>query len=189
MSSASEAELGALVLNARKALPMRHTLIELGHAQPPTKIKTDNSTADGIVMVPSNQNQTVQKQWTRVSFGSAVALTRDSSKSIGPPVLTTSPTTLRSITALLTTNDFDLSISTRLQASVTCKGVFGRWARHQATSTSPLSAPPAAVSQPQQLPFHVALTRLTRAATRATRQQPCSLTAMFTSSLRAHNIC
>ena len=43
------------------------------------------------------------------------------------------------------------------------------------TSTSPSSAPPAAVSQPQQLAFHVALTRLTRAATRATRQQPRSL--------------
>jgi len=36
LSSASEAELGALFLNARKALPLRTTLIELGHPQPPT---------------------------------------------------------------------------------------------------------------------------------------------------------
>ena len=58
LSSASEAELGALFLNARKALPLRTTLIELGHPQPPTRIKTDNSTANGIVNGTIKPNRT-----------------------------------------------------------------------------------------------------------------------------------
>ena len=45
MSSAAEAELGALYINAREAIPLRHLLEELGHTQPPTKIQIDNSTA------------------------------------------------------------------------------------------------------------------------------------------------
>jgi hypothetical protein len=51
MSSAAEAECGGLYLNAKEAVPMRNTLIELGHPQPPngTPIRTDNSTADGIM--------------------------------------------------------------------------------------------------------------------------------------------
>ena len=49
MSSAAEAELGALYINAREAIPLRHLLEELGHTQPPTKIQIDNSTAlDGV---------------------------------------------------------------------------------------------------------------------------------------------
>eukprot|EP00804_Cyclotella_cryptica_P028793 CCRYP_020143-RC/>CCRYP_020143-RC protein AED:0.42 eAED:0.37 QI:0/-1/0/1/-1/1/1/0/313 len=49
MSSAAEAELGALYINAREAIPIRHLLNELGHAQPPTPIQIDNSTALGVV--------------------------------------------------------------------------------------------------------------------------------------------
>jgi hypothetical protein len=49
MSSAAEAELGALYINAREAIPLRHLLEELGHTQPPTPIQIDNSTALGIV--------------------------------------------------------------------------------------------------------------------------------------------
>jgi hypothetical protein len=51
MSSAAEAECGGLYLNAKESVPMRNTLIELGHPQPPdgTPIRTDNSTADGIM--------------------------------------------------------------------------------------------------------------------------------------------
>eukprot|EP00804_Cyclotella_cryptica_P018237 CCRYP_005972-RC/>CCRYP_005972-RC protein AED:0.07 eAED:0.01 QI:0/-1/0/1/-1/0/1/0/582 len=49
MSSAAEAELGALYINAREAIPIRHLLTELGHAQPPTPIQIDNSTALGVV--------------------------------------------------------------------------------------------------------------------------------------------
>jgi hypothetical protein len=49
MSSAAEAELGALFINAKIAVPMCHTLEELGHPQGRTPIQTDNSTADGVV--------------------------------------------------------------------------------------------------------------------------------------------
>jgi hypothetical protein len=49
MSSAAEAELGGLFLNAKMAVPIRTTLEELGHKQPPTPIQTDNSTASGVV--------------------------------------------------------------------------------------------------------------------------------------------
>ena len=56
MSSAAESEIGALFMNAKIAIPMRITLEELGHPQPPTPIKTDNTTANGII------NGTVKQQ-------------------------------------------------------------------------------------------------------------------------------
>ena len=49
MSSAAEAELGALYINAREAVHIRHILQELGHKQERTPIQTDNSTAEGVV--------------------------------------------------------------------------------------------------------------------------------------------
>ena len=49
MSSAAEAELAALYINAREVVPQRHLLNELGHPQPPTPIQIDNSTALGVV--------------------------------------------------------------------------------------------------------------------------------------------
>ena len=48
MSSAAEAELGALFINAKTAVSMRHTLEELGHPQPRTPIQTDNKTAHDL---------------------------------------------------------------------------------------------------------------------------------------------
>ena len=48
VSSAAEAKLGGLFHNSKEAVPMRITLEELGHPQPPTTIITDNSTATGI---------------------------------------------------------------------------------------------------------------------------------------------
>ena len=49
MSSAAEAEIGALYLNAREAVYLRQILAEMGHPQPPTPIQTDNTTAEGLV--------------------------------------------------------------------------------------------------------------------------------------------
>ncbi len=49
MSSAAEAELGALYINAREAVPLRHLLKAMGHKQPPTPIQINNSTAVGVV--------------------------------------------------------------------------------------------------------------------------------------------
>jgi hypothetical protein len=48
LSSASKAELAGLFYNGKEAAPVRITLEELGHPQPPTSIVTDNSTATGI---------------------------------------------------------------------------------------------------------------------------------------------
>ena len=56
MGSAAEAEVGALYMNAQLAAPMRTTLEELGHPQPATPMKTDNTTASGII------NGTVKQQ-------------------------------------------------------------------------------------------------------------------------------
>jgi hypothetical protein len=49
MSSAAEAELGALFINAKAAVHMRRILQEMGHPQPRTPIQTDNSTAEGVI--------------------------------------------------------------------------------------------------------------------------------------------
>lgn len=56
MSSATEAEVGALFHNAQEACPIRTTLEFLGHPQPPTPIRTDNACADGII------NETVKSK-------------------------------------------------------------------------------------------------------------------------------
>ena len=55
-ASASEAELGALFLNAMDAKILRLTMMEMGHPQPPTPIHVDNTTAVGIV------NNTIKRQ-------------------------------------------------------------------------------------------------------------------------------
>ena len=44
MSSAAQAELGALYINSRETAPQRHLLEEMGHPQPPTPIQVDNTT-------------------------------------------------------------------------------------------------------------------------------------------------
>ena len=49
VASAAEAEVGGLFHNAQMAIPIRNMLEQLGHPQPPTPIKTDNSTADSFV--------------------------------------------------------------------------------------------------------------------------------------------
>ena len=49
MTSAAESEVGALYMNARADVPIRTTLIEMGHPQPATPLTTDNSTAEGIL--------------------------------------------------------------------------------------------------------------------------------------------
>ena len=49
MTSAAEAELGALFIAAQKLIPLRHTLVEMGWSQPPTPVQTNNTTAAGVV--------------------------------------------------------------------------------------------------------------------------------------------
>ena len=59
MSSAAEAELGALFYNCQDGTILRLALEELGHVQPPTPVHCDNSTAVSIA------NDTVKKQRSR----------------------------------------------------------------------------------------------------------------------------
>jgi hypothetical protein len=54
MASAAESEVGAFFQNAQTAAPLRTTLLELGHKQLETTLRTDNSTAYGIL------NETIQ---------------------------------------------------------------------------------------------------------------------------------
>jgi hypothetical protein len=48
MSSAAEAKFGGLFYNGQEACPIRQALINIGHPQPATPMKTDNSTACSI---------------------------------------------------------------------------------------------------------------------------------------------
>jgi hypothetical protein len=50
MSSAAEAELGALYLNAKEAIYLRQILHKMGHLQPRTPIQTENTTAEGVII-------------------------------------------------------------------------------------------------------------------------------------------
>jgi hypothetical protein len=59
MSSAAEDELGAMYINARKAVEERIILEEMGHNQPATPIQIDNSTANSII------NKRVQPKRTK----------------------------------------------------------------------------------------------------------------------------
>ena len=48
-SSAADAELGALYINACEAVSIQNLLLEMGHKQSKTPVQTDNSTALGVV--------------------------------------------------------------------------------------------------------------------------------------------
>jgi hypothetical protein len=55
VASAAESEVGACFHNAQSGAPLRVTPTELGHTQPPTSLRTDNSTAFGIL------NETIKR--------------------------------------------------------------------------------------------------------------------------------
>jgi hypothetical protein len=59
MSSTAEAELGAMYINARKAVEEGIILEEMGHKQPATPVQVDNTTAKGII------NKRVQPKRTK----------------------------------------------------------------------------------------------------------------------------
>jgi hypothetical protein len=59
MSSAAEAEIGAVFISAKEGAVLRTTLEELGHKQPPTPIETDNTTATCY------SNGTIQQKRTK----------------------------------------------------------------------------------------------------------------------------
>jgi hypothetical protein len=56
VESAAESEVGACFQNAQTAAHLRTTLLELGHKQPETTLRTDISTAYGIL------NETIKQK-------------------------------------------------------------------------------------------------------------------------------
>jgi hypothetical protein len=58
MSSAAEAELGSLFLNAKESTVLRTTLEAMGHPKPPTPLQKDNTTAT------DHSNDTIKKKRT-----------------------------------------------------------------------------------------------------------------------------
>jgi len=61
LSSSAEAETAGLFHNAQIAIPIRYILDSIGHVQPATPLKTDNSTAHGFVH--NNIHQKRSKSW------------------------------------------------------------------------------------------------------------------------------
>ena len=61
VSSAAEAKVVALFHNAQTVLPIRRVLEALDHLQPPTPVKTDNSTANAFVH--KNIHKKRSKSW------------------------------------------------------------------------------------------------------------------------------
>jgi hypothetical protein len=57
VASAPESDVGACFHNAQSGAPLRVTLTELGHIQPPPPLHTDNSTAFGILNEKINQKR------------------------------------------------------------------------------------------------------------------------------------
>jgi predicted transposase YdaD len=70
LSSASEAEIGALFENTKSATILRTTLEEMGYPQPqpPTPVQTDNSTACGIANdnIKQQRSRTIDMRFYRV---------------------------------------------------------------------------------------------------------------------------
>jgi hypothetical protein len=66
LSSASEAELATLFYNGKEGAPLRITLEELGHPQPPTPMMvTDNSTANESVKQKRSKAMDMRFYWIR----------------------------------------------------------------------------------------------------------------------------
>jgi hypothetical protein len=59
MSSAAEAEIGAVFINAKERAVLQTTLEELGHPQPPAPMETDNTTDTGY------SNGTIKQKHTK----------------------------------------------------------------------------------------------------------------------------
>ena len=67
LSLAAKAEVGALYINCQEVVPSQHIFKFMGHKQPPTSMKTENTTALGVV----NSNFMNQiNQWTLNTTGS-----------------------------------------------------------------------------------------------------------------------
>ena len=112
MASAVEAEIGATFHNGQEAVPIRTTLQNIGHPQPPTPIRIDNSTAEGFA------NGTIKQKHPKpsicASIGSRTAPGKVSFSFIGDPAALTSVTISPSTTLLPITISCDLPTCTQL---------------------------------------------------------------------------
>jgi hypothetical protein len=65
VASAAEAELAALFHNGQDAYSLRVALEEMGHAQPPTPMQTDNSTAAGLAndTIKQKRSKAMNMRW------------------------------------------------------------------------------------------------------------------------------
>ena len=66
MTSAAEAEIGTMYINAREAVPQIMALEEMGHPQPRTPMHTDNSAAHAVVtknVQPSSHTTPATWSW------------------------------------------------------------------------------------------------------------------------------
>jgi hypothetical protein len=97
MSSAAEAECGALFNNTKEGVGLRNTLHEMGHKQPPTPVQVDNSTADGFANKHKSNNEN-RNPWICVSTGCRIESNKSNSMYTGDPAKQTWPTTSPSIT-------------------------------------------------------------------------------------------
>ena len=61
VASAAEAEIAGIFHSAQTSIPIQRILRALGHTQPVTPIKTDNSTASGFIH--DNIQQKRSKSW------------------------------------------------------------------------------------------------------------------------------
>ena len=58
MSSAAEAEIAGVFMNAKNDEMLHQILIKMGHPKPPTQIQTDNTTARDIITNTVKQRKT-----------------------------------------------------------------------------------------------------------------------------------
>ena len=65
MASAAESEMAGLFMNAQEIIPIRHGLMALAHPQPPTPLKTDNSTSSSFIdnSIKQRKSKTWDMRW------------------------------------------------------------------------------------------------------------------------------
>jgi len=65
MASAAEAEMAGLFMNAQELILVRHALAALAHHQPPTPLKTDNSTSSAFIdnTIKQRRSKTWDMRW------------------------------------------------------------------------------------------------------------------------------
>ncbi len=141
MSSAAEAESGALFINTKTAVSMQQTLIELGHPQPCTLMQTDNATAHALLTNKSYPNHS--GPWTCLSTGYGAATPKDNSIITGDLAHRTWQITSPSITPQHTTSLYSQQSSQQSMIQNTGNSSSHRWPCRQTNHQAATIGPPA----------------------------------------------